>query len=150
MVRVLSSHDRSRWFESSHAHKKVKQEDFEKLVEEGLRDLPEKIRQKMENVAVVVEKNPTREQLRKVGARRGASLLGLYEGIPKTAWGRGFGGNLPDKITIFQEPIEEFVRSPNEIKEAVKYVVWHEIAHHFGFSEKGVRLLEEKRKKRHN
>jgi predicted Zn-dependent protease with MMP-like domain len=125
----------------------VEQEDFEKLIEEGLRDLPEKIRQKMENVAIVVEKNPTQEQLRKLGIRYGGSLLGLYEGIPKTAWGRGFGGNLPDKITIFQEPIEEFARSSKEIKEAVKYVVWHEIAHHFGFSEKGVRKLEEKRKK---
>ena len=146
----------------------MEQEDFEKLVKQAIDDLPEKIRQKMENVVIIVEERPTEEQLRKAGVRFGTLLLGLYEGIPKTVWGRGFGGNLPDKITIFQEIIERVARSEEEakrtssllhlhpatresvIKEMVKYVVWHEVAHHFGFSEKGVKLLGEKRKKRQN
>jgi len=124
------------------------QEDFEKLVRQALAGLPEKIRQKMENVAICVEKRPTPEQLRKTGIKYGGLLLGLYEGVPQTAWGKGFGQILPDKITIFQESIENFASTPEAIKELIKNVVWHEVAHHFGFSERGVRILEEKRKKR--
>ena len=126
----------------------MKREKFGKLVEESILELPEKIRQKMENVAIVIEKRPTEEQLRKTGIRYGGSLLGLYEGVPQTKWGRGFGMVLPDKITIFQESIEKFASTLEEIKELVKNTVWHEIAHHFGFSEKGVQELEVKRKKR--
>jgi len=122
------------------------QSEFEKLVEQAVQELPEKIRQKMENVAIVVEDRPSLEQLRKVGVRYGGILLGLYEGIPQVKWGRGFGGNLPDKITIFKESVKKFVSSPEEIKELVKNIVWHEVAHHFGFDEKEVRELERKRK----
>ena len=106
--------------------------DFEKIVGEALLALPKQIRDKMDNVAIVVEKRPS------------SSELGLYQGVPKTSWGRGFGQILPDKITIFQEPIEHLASSPEEIKELVRLVVWHEIAHHFGFSEKKVRDLEAK------
>ena len=109
--------------------------EFEKLVQEALLGIPERIRRRMDNVEIVIEK----------GSPRG-SLLGLYQGVPKTAWGRGFGMRLPDKITIFQEPLERISRNPEELKEIVKNVVWHEVAHHFGFSEKGVRDLERKRK----
>jgi predicted Zn-dependent protease with MMP-like domain len=65
--------------------------------------------------------------------------------VPKTVWGReSFSARLPDKITIFQKPIEKLAGSEKEIKELVKIVVWHEIAHHFGFSEKQVKELEKK------
>ncbi|MDP2864384.1 MAG: metallopeptidase family protein [bacterium] len=123
----------------------MKRDEFEKLVSKALLILPKKIRQKMENVAICVEKRPSEEQLRKTGLRHSGLLLGLYEGIPQTFWGKGFGGNLPDKITIFQESIENFAIRPEEIKELIKNVVWHEVAHHFGFSERGVKLLEQKR-----
>lgn len=108
---------------------------FEKLVEEALMEIPERIRKKMDNVAVVIEKRPPHR-----------TLLGLYQGIPKNKWGRGFGMHLPDKITIFQEPLERMARSPEELKKIVKDVVWHEIAHHFGLNEKQVRELERKRR----
>ena len=119
---------------------------FEKMVKDSALDLPEKIRQKMENVALCVEKRPTREQLRKIGTRSEGILLGLYEGVPKTAYGRGFGMILPDKITIFQESIEQFARTQKAIRDLVKEVVWHEIAHHFGFDEKQIRELKKRRK----
>ena len=119
---------------------------FEKLVKDSVLGLPENIRQKMENVALCVEQRPTREQLRKLGTRSGGILLGLYEGVPKTTYGRGFGMMLPDKITIFQEAIERFAGNEEAVKKLVKDVVWHEIAHHFGFNEKQVRELEKKRK----
>ncbi|MFH1894840.1 MAG: metallopeptidase family protein [Patescibacteria group bacterium] len=120
------------------------QSEFEKLVEEAVTDLPEAIRQKMKNVAIIVDENPSREQLEKVGVRRGDFLLGLYEGTPETSWGKGFGCNLPDKITIFQESVKRFAKTPEIIKKMVKSVVWHEIAHHFGINEKEVRKLEKK------
>ena len=129
----------------SSVNRKVKQDEFEKLVSKALLILPKKIRQKMKNVAICVEKRPSAEQLRKIGLRHSGLLLGFYEGIPQTFWGKGFGGNLPDKITIFQESIENFATRPEEIKELIKNVVWHEVAHHFGFSERGVKLLEQKR-----
>ena len=120
--------------------------DFEKLVKKAILDLPEHIRQKMDNVDIVIEKKASIEQLSKIGLRSVDSLLGLYQGVPQTAWGRGFGNILPDKISIFQQPIEKLAKSDKEIVDLVKNTVWHEIAHHFGFSEKGVRTLEAKRK----
>lgn len=122
--------------------------DFEKLVKKAILDLPEHIRQKMDNVDIVIERKASVEQLGKVGLGSVDSLLGLYQGVPQTAWGRGFGNILPDKISIFQQPIEKLARSDKEIVDLVKNTVWHEIAHHFGFSEKGVRTLEAKRKKK--
>ena len=126
----------------------MKKVEFEKLVKEAISELPEKIRQKMDNLALCVEKRPTAEQLRKTGIRYGGFLLGLYEGVPQTKWGRGFGMMLPDKITIFQDSIEKFARTPEKIKKLVRNTVWHEIAHHFGFNEKQVRELERKRRKK--
>lgn len=113
----------------------MQEEEFEKLVQEALMEMPERIRRKMDNVEIVIEKSSPR-----------SSLLGLYQGVPKTAWGRGFGMRMPDKITIFQEPLERIAKNPEELKRIVRDVVWHEVAHHFGFSEKGVRDLERKRK----
>ena len=130
---------------------------FEKLVKESLLALPENIREKMENVAIVIEDRPSEDDLKQTGIRYGNFLLGLYQGTPKTAWGRGYGMRLPDKITIFQEPIENLAHSrqgrgspeaaEEEIVEIVKNTVWHEVAHHFGFNEKQIRGLEAKRKK---
>jgi len=115
----------------------MKAEEFENLVAQALDELPKVIQEKMDNVAITVEK----------GSLRGP-YLGFYEGVPKNAWGRGFGMVLPDKITIFQLPMESMARSREELKEIVKDTVWHEIAHHFGFNEKMVRDLEKKRKRK--
>lgn len=121
--------------------------DFEKLVKKAILELPEHIRQKMDNVEIIIESKASLEQLDRTGLRSADSLLGLYQGVPQTTWGRGFGNILPDKISIFQQPIEKLAKSEEEIIDLVKNTVWHEIAHHFGFSEKGVRKLEAGRKK---
>ena len=125
----------------------MKHSDFEKLVKKSVMALPKRIREKMDNVAIVIENESSPNYLKKAGMRFEGTLLGLYQGVPKTTWGRGFGGNLPDKITIFKEPIEKIALAPKEITELVKITVWHEIAHHFGFDEKQVQELEEKWKK---
>ena len=110
-------------------------ESFEKLVAEALDQLPPAMGEKMHNVSLCVEQRPTKEQQKQLGMRRGELLLGLYEGVPQTAWGKGFGGNLPDKITIFREPIERLAHSKEELMVLIQDTVKHEIKHHFGFTE---------------
>ena len=84
------------------------------------------------------------EQLRKLKIRKGSFLFGLYEGVPQTKrW--GYGQVLPDKITIFKNPIEKLAQYEKEIKVIVNNTVWHEIAHHFGMDEKRVRQAESHR-----
>jgi len=126
------------------------EKDFEQLVNQAMAELPRSVFEKMENVAITVEKKPSIEQLRKIGIRAGGFLLGLYQGVPQNRWGKGFGNVLPDKITIFQESIEKLARGKEDkILEILKNTIFHEIAHHFGFNEKGIRELERKRKIRH-
>ena len=80
----------------------MQQAAFEKLVQKALLTLPEYIREKMENVAICIEQEPSVEQFRKAGTRISKLLLGLYQGVPKTVWGReSFPARIPDKITIF-------------------------------------------------
>jgi len=126
----------------------MSEKDFEKLVSDAIAELPENIRKIINNIAITVERRPTPEQLKKTGLRRDDFLLGLYEGVPLTTWGRGFGMVLPDKITIFQDSIENFAQTSQDIKKMASEVVWHEVAHHFGFGEKEVRKLERRRKSR--
>jgi len=117
---------------------------FKKLVQEGLKELPSKIRNEMENVALVVEDEPTSYQKKKLNNR--GIVFGLYEGIPQSKRNSAYNkGSLPDKITIFKHSIEKKFKKEQAIKEKVKQVVWHEIAHHFGFDEAEVRELEQKR-----
>ena len=129
------------------------QEQFEKLVAEGIDSIDEKFLKKLKNVEIVIEDDPTPEQLAKLNARGllpfGAAqdfqLFGLYEGVPQTKR-ESYGQVLPDKITIFKNPIERAFSDPESIKTAVKNTVWHEIAHHFGMDEHQVRQAERKRK----
>lgn len=109
---------------------------FEKLIEKSLSSLPKEFAKKLENVNVVVSDWPSPYQHR---GRKGL-LLGLYEGIPKTARGNryGIGGAIPDKITIFKIPILMISRSAEDIKKNVKETVVHEIAHHFGLNEEAI------------
>jgi len=104
-------------------------------VAKALDQLPSLVGEKMENVSVCIELEPTREQQSQLGMRRGELLLGLYEGVPQTEWGRGAGGNLPDKITIFQESIEQLAHNQEELVKLIEDTVKHEIKHHFGFTE---------------
>ena len=120
-------------------------EQFEEFVLQALTELPDHVKEKIENVAVCVEKRPTKEQLQETGTRRNDILLGLYEGIPEIEWGKGFGDVLPDKITIFQEGIEHIAKTPEEVKKEVQDTVRHEIAHHFGYEDEEI---EEKQQHR--
>ncbi|MBI2098475.1 MAG: metallopeptidase family protein [Candidatus Wildermuthbacteria bacterium] len=122
---------------------KYSREQFEKMVNRALEKLPGKVKKRIENVAVCLEDLPTREQLEETGSRRGDILLGLFEGVSETAWGKGFGNVLPNKITIFQKNIERFADTPEEVEREVRATVNHEIAHHFGWSDR--EIAEKKR-----
>jgi predicted Zn-dependent protease with MMP-like domain len=125
----------------------MKRGEFEKLVAEGVDEIPEKFLKLIENVAIVVEDEPSIRQRRELKLRKGHSLLGLYEGVPRTAWGRKDSLVMPDKITIFMIPILEVAESGEDVRTIVRDTVWHEIAHHFGLDEREVRASERKRKK---
>ena len=120
--------------------------EFEKLVKKGIKAVPKEFRKKLQNLAIVIEDEPSLEQLKKLRISKEGSLFGLYEGVPQTKRGN-YGMVLPDKITIFQKPIEAAARDEKDIKEMVKNTVWHEIAHHFGMGEVRVRQAEIRRKR---
>lgn len=121
------------------------QHNFEKLVEQAIAEIPKEIRKKMENVEVVIEDEPSAEQREQLKLPGGSMLFGLYQGVPQAKRGAHYANVLPDKITIFKGPLERIAKTPERIKQRVKKTVWHEIAHHFGFSEKEVRDLERKK-----
>ncbi len=120
----------------------MNQEEFAQLVIKALEDLPQEFLTKLENVDIVVEDYSTPEQLRKSGLRRRETLLGLYEGIPRTRRGSHYGMVLPDKITLFQQPIEASCQSEAELPAEVCRILKHEIAHHFGISDARLREIE--------
>ena len=116
-------------------------DEFEDLVVAALDSLPEELLELMENVDVTIERWPSRDQLDDAGIDRG-TLLGLYEGIPLTErHSSGYNLVMPDKITIFQRPIEQMCDSQAEIVDQVRKTVVHEVAHHFGIGEETLREL---------
>lgn len=115
-------------------------QEFESLVVEALDGLPGEFLGALDNVEVVVEDEPTPWQLRRAGVRSG-TLLGLYEGIPKTSRNSGYGLVVPDKITIFRGPISRHAAGPDDVRRVVRHTVMHELAHHFGISDQRLREI---------
>jgi predicted Zn-dependent protease with MMP-like domain len=113
---------------------------FEVLVSEALDDLPDAFLKAMDNLEIVVEPEPGDEYRRRL-APAGSTLLGLYEGVPKTSRTSGYGLVVPDKITIFEGPIRRMSSEDQTLKRLVQRTVIHEIAHHFGISDDRLREL---------
>jgi predicted Zn-dependent protease with MMP-like domain len=111
-------------------------DEFDRIVEAGLKLIPRRFRRLMQNVAIVVEEEPPRP-----------GLLGLYQGRPLASRSVFDSFAMPDKITIYQGPHERLARSPEELRQMVADTVWHEIAHHFGMDERRVRRAERRRRK---
>jgi len=119
----------------------LKREEFEELVAEALDEIPAELAAKLSNVEVVVEDKPDNADLLKLGLSAGATLFGLYQGVPQNKRGTYYHLTFPDRITLFKAPIESRCRNRQEVKDQVKRTVIHEIAHHFGFGEKRIREL---------
>ncbi len=119
---------------------------FEDLVEQAWRRIPKHFRRQVANLAIVVEPEPTRAELRRAGVAPGDTLLGLYHGVPLTQRGSWYQMVMPDKISLFQGPIERAARDQSDIPRVVYETLWHELAHYFGMSERQVRTAERKRR----
>jgi len=123
---------------------------FEKLVQQSLRGLPRRFKNKIENISIEVEDRPSRELLEDLGIEQG-TLYGLYQGVPLTEREWNYGNILPDRIVIYQRPIEQTARSNEEIEQIVRETVMHEVGHYFGFDDDTLYSIEdEKRKKNEN
>jgi predicted Zn-dependent protease with MMP-like domain len=115
---------------------------FNELVVKALAGLPQEFKELLDNIDIVVEDWPSKRQIRQMKLRNRYGLLGLYEGIPITKRDQAYNLVAPDKITIFQSPIESQYKNDDEITMVVQRVVVHEIAHHFGFDEQSLRRIE--------
>ncbi|MDP3965383.1 MAG: metallopeptidase family protein [bacterium] len=125
----------------------MEKQEFENLIEDGFALLPEWVRKKIKNVAILVEDEPSREIRKQEHLADDETLLGFYQGIPLSARGEnyGVGMTMPDTITLFQKPIEEAAEEDGiEIKKVIADTIWHEFAHHFGMDEEEVRDREKK------
>lgn len=105
-------------------------ERFEELAAEALDELPPWVRDRMDNVEVVVEAEPPDDQ---------PSLLGLYQGIPLTRRGPGYFGVVPDRITLFRNAIEREAGDDDGLRRLIAHIVAHEVAHFFGISDERLR-----------
>lgn len=115
--------------------------EFENIAHEEFEGLPPAFRDRLDNVHIVVEEVDSPTRRRRAGVYRDSMLLGLYEGVPLSQRGTGYGVYpvVPDRITLFQRNIELTVDSLQELRQRIREVMVHEIAHHFGMSEKEIR-----------
>ena len=116
--------------------------EFEELVSDALKDLPEWFREKLDNIEIVVEAEAHGRVNREMGIGRGSVLLGLYQGVPLSQRGFYYGNVLPDKISLYMGPILSFGGSREDIAARVRGVVMHEIGHYFGLSDEELDDLE--------
>ena len=111
---------------------------FEDLVADALDALPKDFARLLENVAVVIEDEPSPYQRRETGLRRGQSLYGLYEGVSPVVYGADLVP-FPNKITIFRLPLEEDFPDPADLERQVQRTVIHELGHHAGIDDRELR-----------
>ena len=116
---------------------------FEALVEKALRRLPKRFKDKIENIAVVVEAWADDETLADVGIEPPDTLYGLYRGVDLTRRDSMYGNVLPDTITIYQGPIEEDAADEEEMAEIVRETVIHELGHYFGLDDETMERIED-------
>ena len=119
----------------------MQKEKFDELAERAFESLPNGFKQRLDNVQIIVENYPLTDQLRNAHVRDKHMLLGLYEGVPISIRGTWYGSSatVPDRISLFQKNIEAVCRDDAEIEQKISEVLIHEIAHHFGMSEKEIR-----------
>jgi len=116
---------------------------FEDLVERALRRLPRKFKDKLANIAVVVEDWPDDETLADLGIEPPDTLYGLYRGVDLTHRDSGYGNVLPDTVTIYQGPIEEDCADEEEMADLVRETVIHEFGHYFGLDDETMERIED-------
>ena len=119
-------------------------EKFERLVVEAITLIPKRFRREMKNLALVVEDEPSIELLKEMDIVPPDSLYGLYQGTPLPERDWGFGNVLPDRITLYQRPIEEDCDDEDDVRAVIGETLIHEVGHYFGLSEEEIQDIEER------
>ena len=117
--------------------------EFEQLVSEAIDHIPSPYGKHLENVAFLVEDDPTPEQRTRLNLYPNETLYGLYEGVPLPQR-NGTLKLLPDKITIFKNPILYAARDLDSLKEQIYHTIWHEVAHYYGLNHEQIHKLEQR------
>jgi predicted Zn-dependent protease with MMP-like domain len=115
---------------------------FERLVADALAEIPPRFREAMQNIAIMVEDEPSRALLREMDVTDGDTLFGLYQGVPLTERAWSHGNALPDRILLFQGPHEREARDTDELVASIAETLIHEIGHYFGLSEEEIEEIE--------
>ena len=121
----------------------ISDKQFEEIVAGAIDAIPPPYIDRLENVAFIVEDQPTEEQNRKLGLRCHDLLFGLYEGVPLPQR-MGSSKLLPDKITLFKKPLISISQDFGELSQNIKHTIWHEVAHYYGLGHKRIHELERK------
>jgi predicted Zn-dependent protease with MMP-like domain len=119
-------------------------QEFERLVSDAVMLIPARFRREINNLALIVEDQPTVALLRELNIKPPGSLYGLYSGTPLTERTWDYGNRLPDSITIFQRPIEEDWTDEDDIRKVIGETLIHEVGHYFGLSEEAIAEIEER------
>ena len=117
---------------------------FERYVAEALASIPRRFRDAMQNIAIVVEEEPSRALLAEMEIEPPDTLLGLYQGTPLTERSWGYGNTLPDRVLLFQGPHERESEDEEDLVTAIGETLIHEIGHYFGLSEEEIEEIEER------
>ena len=117
---------------------------FERLVADALASIPRRFRAAMSNLAILVEDEPSADLLAEMEIEPPDTLLGLYQGVPLTERRWDYGNALPDRILLFQRPLERESEDENDLVVAIGETLIHEIGHYFGLSEEEIEQIEEK------
>ena len=125
---------------ASQAMRSLSRDAFDELVADALEGLPDEFLDRLDNVVIVSEDWPSGEQRQYHGLSQRETLLGLYEGVALTER-EGYGMVLPDKITIFNRPLEQICADEKDLIYQVQVTVVHEIAHHFGIDDERLHQL---------
>lgn len=119
-------------------------EQFDQLISRAMDELPQEYIEGLQNVAIVMADDPSPEQIEQMKLDHNSLLLGLYEGVPLTQRGSGWSGMLPDKITLFKNPLLAVSHDESSLFEQIKRTLWHEIAHYYGLDHGRIDELESK------
>jgi len=122
---------------------KISDEEFQDIINTSITSLPKAYVDRLENVAFIIEDYPSEEQRKQLELRNDQTLFGLYEGVPLSRR-QGTTKLLPDKITIFKNPIESMSSSLAELRTQIAKTVWHEVAHYYGLNHDQINKLNNK------
>ena len=117
---------------------------FERLVADAVQSIPRTFRERMRNIALIVEDEPSDELLDEMGVDPEDTLFGLYQGTPLTDRTWDYGNALPDRIVLYQNPIEDASDSDQEVVAVIGETLIHEVGHYFGMSEHDIEAIEER------